>query len=368
MKKIIYCIFSFAVLLIATNGCQNSIETAVKQPENQVSIKAKGDRIGIKQSDQLKDLTVKGDYEVRNGILHFKDVNSYHSTEDYLEKLSTEQRVIFSRQIGFTSLLDVDNRANALFEQAKNQDEFVKLLRDYQDLYQLENEMVKPNFNLQHASVLNRQGMVYIGKVLYRFTKDEEIIVFDGDINKALQANTNKYVKKVSLSGNSNPNGRPMASCSRFYHENASSDRKGTCETTFKWELELLEGTGYSPGDVWYVQQVIYTVGLPYKKNWLGSWVRYSTGNTLDTRYQFDFTSPVTNGGVPFSASVNYMYSNTWDSIDYRYLLNSSTEVFGYELPQWQTWTGTLHEDTPTMGYYVNGGIGNDRKVLLKCP
>lgn len=92
--------------------------------------------------------------------------------------------------------------------------------------------------------------MVYIGKVLYRFTNNEEIIVTDGDINKALQASNQTYngdqnVKKISLKGHGSAKGRLMASCSSFYDEQQNSNRRGTSDTQFGWEVYLLEGTGY---------------------------------------------------------------------------------------------------------------------------
>lgn len=157
MKNYMHVFVGLVVTLTFLNACQNPNEIVTNhQSSSRSSRQSESDGVASRQSDQLKDLTINGDYEVRNGILHFKDVRSYYSVKEQLQKLPPEQRVEFTRRAGFVSLLDISQKGTAQFEQVKTPVEFDQLLLAYKDLYLFEDYVVKPNFNLQHASLLNR--------------------------------------------------------------------------------------------------------------------------------------------------------------------------------------------------------------------
>lgn len=372
MKSFTTSIMLVLSLLLGVIGCWQPSEVATDGSQASEARLAKSKSVASKQSDRLKDLTVKGECEVRDGILHFRDVPSYFQVKDRLQKLPPAERVAYTRKVGFTSQLDLVHQLASQLEQAPSQEVFNQILQPASDLFTLEDNEIRPLFAYQHAHLLNRQGIVYIGKVLYRFTSDVEIVVTDGDIEKARQAINRNYknqsVRKFFINGNMSVNGRVASSCQSFYDILTNpSNRRGKVETKFQWIAYLMEGDPQAPtpGDVWYGRQYIYTKGTPYKKNFIGNWITYSTWNNLSTAYSFDFTSSVTNNGQTVSSSVNYTYTNNWDSIDHDYILNESYEVYGFEIGDWGTWTSTLHEASPK-GYYQNGGL--EGTVYLKCP
>jgi hypothetical protein len=132
--------------------------------------------------------TADAAYEVKNGTLHFKDADAFTTTLQELQKLDVEKRSQFGANIGFKSLLkhytEVLEKTASVGE--KNETAYFQVLRDNADIISFqENGIYGLKIdNKSITSVVNRDGIMFVGTQAYKFTEFGEIIVLNGDITK----------------------------------------------------------------------------------------------------------------------------------------------------------------------------------------
>jgi len=192
MKKIKIIGFSFvAMAIVLIYSCQ------------------KNDILKLSEDSELKQSEILIDgISVKKGILIFKDWEQVYNTITKLEEMDQESFKIWENTLGFTSLKTLFNEF--VSEENKMWD---KLTKEYEGREnQLRKEDVKAKYenivkknkhsftivtmddegqyydmNLYRsnlAPIVNIDGIVVIGDAIYRFTRDDERGILDGDWNK----------------------------------------------------------------------------------------------------------------------------------------------------------------------------------------
>jgi hypothetical protein len=262
---------------------------------------------------------VKGDFTVEDGVLHFSNPKA---VVDFLELLGTydiSERRNFGVNIGFTSMLnsfcDVLLKSST-FEEKEQRFAFLKQNEDivnYDDKGMISFKIANANL----ASIIDRKGNVYIGKVVYKFNDFGEAIALDGDKSKLenVDGDTKSDINVKVFTTKQNLNTRIVCGTSQFANQ-FLSDRAGKTEAIATYSIFYM-GTNPSTGEPFYdIYDKSYTYGVPYKWkcNIFGgncSWENYSTNNTLSVNHQLVSW----NGVIQYGD--NLSYSNSWNTIDY---------------------------------------------------
>jgi hypothetical protein len=292
--------------LLSLTAAAIVVMTVSCQPDNQIldeDITAQGARI-------------TNDYEVREGTLHFRDGDAFLKAHQALSKMKQVERIKFAETAGFKSLLASQSeftKAREAAEAANNEEAYRDALTQYADIISWEKDQTLV-FNVRSpllASYLDRTGVLYIGKALYKFSDLDEVIVLDGDRAK-LNNPESDVVKRIAHT--TSKAGARTTTCqyidNKIVAGTSCNDRRSRLSV-------ITQSNVYLAGNGKYVTILTpYALAYPYKKNFWGSWVHYTTDNRMYSHWTYTAycTEP---GNVVQNTYANYVDSNNWDSIEY---------------------------------------------------
>ena len=167
MKKLFSCFLITAAVLVF-NSCQKPMEV-----ESSLTAST---RQGLAEGKTSIDLSVKGDYEFRNGMLFFKTAETFLALDKDLRGKTPEKRIEFTKQLGFQSLLDIQLQVYDLLNRSENLGKFNEILSSNADIFQTEGDYITSKFDMLSSALLNRESMVSIGKNIHCFAKGKTII------------------------------------------------------------------------------------------------------------------------------------------------------------------------------------------------
>lgn len=322
------------------------------------------------------DETVSGDYERRGDMLFFKSVDAYLALQNKMKSMTTEEQIGLTQKLGFTSLADVYRNALTLIDRTQDKSEYDQILNQNRDIMVVKDGIITPTFNPVHATLLNRESMVSIGKAIHRFALDATIIAVDGDVAKVREAaktlkTSYKSVKIFSYNNQGSGSGRRAASCSGFdqTRQSPAGNRRVHVFSQISGDNFLVSGNDDTGnGNYYYVRVYSLVQGVPTKTNFFGSWVGYSTGNTLYSLYSVDVTAQ-----FPVNTTTHYdrnqLLSNDGSSISDMLVIAAGSWV-----PQDQVinycpcfYSAIYTGGEYFQGYYVSGGVPTGGAPLT-CP
>jgi len=154
------------------------------------------------QPQAVASVQEKPDVYVENGYLAFKDYETLDSIERNLNNSGYESVKSFEDQMGFKSaysyLYEAKQKVEELPEsQAKS---YLKTLGQQGYFDSRDTDFVYPFYNETFAVVLNTEGKVKIGDVIYQFKGDDEIVT--PDVNSIAFKNC-KDTSPIKISMNS---------------------------------------------------------------------------------------------------------------------------------------------------------------------
>ena len=167
---------------------------------------AKDDNILTPQaSPQATDLSsletnaaLSDDVSVNQGILHFKQLSDFRSSLLALNRMNSQDRLLWEINLGFVSMQTIFNTIiHAEFEKGTvtHSDLYLEKMESRLIANDEKSGLYKLNlFNPAYAYVLNEQGLVMVNNVLYHFTANELKTWNNADINNLeviLNASTN---------------------------------------------------------------------------------------------------------------------------------------------------------------------------------
>jgi hypothetical protein len=304
-KQIIGGLFALFALFFTVVSCRKDIQTVTTET-TQVTNQTTG-----------KADAVKGDFRVENGTLHFDNQQTCYSVLEQLNKLDMSERRHFGGKMGFKSLLKAYNDVQLQSAVVDNEQDHKSILRDNSDIIDASANDGSFNmriFNKNLASILNRDGIVFIGKTAYKFTDFGEVVNLDGDISSF-----NGITSTTKSSGNTRVFNFidipvPEAPCgvgmSLSNVMNSSNDRRASASTS---RVSFYVETGFdSNGNLVYdVINSSYVTATPQKKTIWGTFRNYTTVNRLSVNHSLRSFNNICQYGDNFS------YQNEWTGIDF---------------------------------------------------
>lgn len=351
--------------IVTINSCQKS-ESMIESDSNT------GARVNSVKVPPITDMSVKGEYEIRNGLLYFKSADTFTSLDMALRKMTAEDRIVFTQKLGFKSLLEVERDLYKKLSETDSKDSYVDLLKANKDVLKQSDETsgFTTVFEDISAALLNREGMVSIGGRIHCFAKGKTIVasVVD-DVRESYKAGKKLKDGTVYLEENKSAGARRgFGPCSSMFTAAESSDNNRRVEVRVSINRRVTDiGNNHCN-----IEYYTYVRGDPFKKSW-GSWTYYSTSNNLISHYAASvkvylpqYTSP---SYQIFSANISDARDNGSSTfIDYSQTL---TTYYGFVLSNTLNGDGFsyesyLNEDTSSQGKYFSGGVPNGTPIT--CP
>jgi hypothetical protein len=187
------------------------------------------------------------------------------------------------------------NKARKLHDQ-KDLVPFYQFIAQNSDLLSYENGAIVYKTYKTVLPVVNKSGILYIGKVLYLFSKDGQYIVDSGsmsDLQEVMSSKKSIEGKYTFFPKKSNSNGGSIdRSCG--YDLPLIETNNGTSNNRLSqlvhWQESFLIQTVFSPSPSRFtVENTFHVVGFSFKKNLVGNFVAYNTNHNLE----YNFTTTV---------------------------------------------------------------------------
>jgi hypothetical protein len=162
-----------AMVLIIFNGCQKD-EPGVSQMADDVQPQA----------------VVKPDVYVENGYLAFSNINAVDSVIQLLNKMTILEKESWESQMGLKSARADFDVLFGEYEKLQSYDEFLAFKERNKDKLVFNESDAEdcsidyPYVTRYFLPVLNNEGVYKVGKSIIKYTKEDQIIIADGDVNK----------------------------------------------------------------------------------------------------------------------------------------------------------------------------------------
>lgn len=251
-------------------------------------------------SKNIIDESISGSYLVRNGVMHFRDLKAFDETVAKFKAFSDAEKALFINGGGFSSYSNEFMKTLVKLNNAKDKAEYDKIVSQNQDILEVNQDgVLRPKVGDRSTNdFVNREGLVYIGKVLYKFGKTEQRIAFDGNASTLKNEEESKQLMITKFPTNV----KNARSCLGFYAQREQNGNRRATASTNVWTMYFF--TGYSGGGPTYI--VHYNVrvnGYPEMKNFWGNYKNYDTDNRLTAAFTFG-VFPLNSGGQSKSLAV----------------------------------------------------------------
>lgn len=275
----------YVIILLSVLACQQEPVVLRHQDKQNSQL-----RVAAIDYDSFRknvvDQTMNKAYEVQGGTLHFKDPESFNNAaqdfDKFISKFNTEYPTFRSR----SKVVDEVFKA---IEAAKSLQETNVLVKKYNDFVSMEDSVLRAKINGPMASLLNVDGVIYIGRILYFYKDDVQYIVFNGDSKVPSDIKIGNYdsriVQKIERTKKAKSARMSSVCFSLTGMFETYNQRRGltNCQPN---QVSSWSGTYDSNGqELYYDNGSVYTGGHTMKKNFWGNWYTYATDNELRMNY-----------------------------------------------------------------------------------
>lgn len=239
--------------------------------------------------------------QVKDGILHFDDAKYVSLVASEIQKMSYDEKLNWEQQVGFKSMFSCIDDAMALLENCSSVEDYNDILDSYNDILRLNGEDIEQVVPLDfYTSIINRDGVCYVGSAVYKITSNQKIIVWSGDETKLDISNST--LKSASVENN----GMKIISDDVAVHE------YGVVSSSLK---SSPNGTIVKGSDLYDYR--LSESGKRKIKFWIRSWRDYWANHTCDVYYECLVEVKVENWKKKIGWST-YKTSCSWDGVDVR--------------------------------------------------
>ncbi|RIJ49861.1 hypothetical protein D1614_03720 [Maribellus luteus] len=258
----------------------------------------KSDELTGPNDEKLVVETVKPDVSSEDGYLVFKNIEAVDSIILLLSRMTTLEIEAWEKSMDIISARSEFEQLFSEYEKLNSYEEFLTFKNKnheklkFKDLVADDHSIDYPYATIHFLPVLNNKGLVKIGQSLIKYTKENQILIKNGDINalnnlhKNIEDN-NVVVSKTLKSVESNelvvdnfPDYDPLNRLNTAWHMvEGVSKRRMINELIFETWREYLGVEGVS--SKWRRGYFVYFQQRAHKKTWTG-W------NSYTTRYYFD--------------------------------------------------------------------------------
>ena len=179
MKKRTNAIASIIIFLgLFTYSCQTSNELI--PDDSSVSQKGFDKKLFSKYQTNFNDETIKSDYTVIDGTVHFKNQESF---KNVMNNLGEFKKGIVKYKNFISSETYLKNLMISLSE-SKTEFEKNRTIQENDDYLSIIDNKVQFRKDLSLAPFTDREGAFYIGNVLFLLYGNNQFIIYDGDKRK----------------------------------------------------------------------------------------------------------------------------------------------------------------------------------------
>jgi hypothetical protein len=167
-----------------------------KEIEDETTISNNLNRLNDYLTTEIKeDVSYNGDY------LEFKSKQTFDSIRNLLDEMDYSNFVKWEQNYGFKSARTWRNEFENSLAESRSQEDLDLVVKKYSDHLTIDNDhLVRYNFYSESLDrILNINGVVKIGKSLYKFTKDNEYISYDGSMQRIEDVINSKNQKSLEL-------------------------------------------------------------------------------------------------------------------------------------------------------------------------
>gem|GEM_PF-1280010 len=284
---------------------------------------------------------VQPDVYVENGYLAFKNMEAVDSVIRMFNGMTPKEFELWENQIDFKSARSEFEALFEEYENLKSYSDFVAFKKRNKDkLLFNDNDENDCSIDYPYATkyftpVLNNKGICKIGNTIMKFTKDNQIAILDGDVNKLrnLSAYMNDemvitmpklkstIINKETSSIHSFPEDDPKGDDNEWHRKPNISNRK--LKNELYYERYILSDTDPNyPYTTRYRNGILVYLNQRGQKISWGRWVNYKTQYSIrEVRFQVSGYSEVQDGRYHVSAevkpSVNFYLHNHFEITPY---------------------------------------------------
>lgn len=239
-------------------------------------------------SKNLVDDSINGEFEVKEGILHFRNIEAFQEVWNKYMSSNSEERKSFWGNGNFSSYASQYEFVIKQLAEATDKVNYDALCSENKHLIKVteEGNIIPLLGDSFINNFINSEGLLYIGKMIYRFDNKQQKIAFDGKKTSLQNMQESKELAIFQQNSANIPNAK-MASCTYF---NTSKEEGGNRKATVSTETTSFSfptGFNHLGQQVYTLKWAIRVKGVPQKKNVWGNWVNYSTNQTLKASFYF---------------------------------------------------------------------------------
>ncbi|MBA4408621.1 MAG: hypothetical protein C0397_04275 [Odoribacter sp.] len=249
-------------------------------------------------SSDKQVVSKKPDVYLENGYLAFKNMNAVDSVINLLSKMSRQEKEAWEQMIGLKSARFEFDRLFDEYEKLTSKVEFLKFKSKYADQLKF-NEMDETDCSIDYpyqdsffAPVMNSSGILKVGISLFKFTRENQITILDGDLEKLNNIskfpNDNNIILSTTLK--STNDGSSTTNVTGFLGWRTSGDRR--LWNDLNWTKYIYSLSGY-PFPTFKVVYIGYLRQQGQKKTLFG-WVNYSTQYIVEDIWYQEGNQPKT--------------------------------------------------------------------------
>lgn len=202
MKKIIL-LPALLLLLLINYSCQKSDEIVDISKQNSKTKENFDMDLYQKYKSNFTDDSIKEDYSVIDGIVHFKNQESFRNV--------TSNLIVLKKDLETKGFISSEKYLKNLFynmSKSKSKDEMKSIIESNDDYLTYNEDRVEIVDGMKIAPFTDKNGMFFVGKVLFMLSKNNQYIIYDGSLDKANEIingsiKENNLVQKLSMNNNS---------------------------------------------------------------------------------------------------------------------------------------------------------------------
>ncbi|WP_321287813.1 DUF4848 domain-containing protein [uncultured Sunxiuqinia sp.] len=141
------------------------------------------DELAVEQSETVAFTQEQSEVYEESGYLVFRTLEDFNRILLEIEKMEDTEKEEWENSLNFKSAETFRNETNDLADNIKTQDEKNSFVKKYSDFFRISEDLdIRYKFYATGlASVLNEDGIIKIENSLYKFSREKEYIILDGD-------------------------------------------------------------------------------------------------------------------------------------------------------------------------------------------
>ncbi len=311
--------------------------------------------------DKVVDLDIQG-VQVKDGVLHFDNGKTLTEARELLNKSNFASIKATFEKMGFKSILMIATEQYDIVDRLRTQEEFETFKRQNEHIFTFDNHEINLKcYSYLMPNLINKEGLVFIGKAVCKYDDKGLIVVEDGNLdklNRAILSRKSSISDKVTVFDASKLKAETRSTCGIAPNTgwvSGNNWRRGILSCGTETDANPITQTGPS---TFSVQMYSYSIGRAQKYlTWFGYWTGVNTNHTLSVN---QVSNVWVNNAKTINASQNHLltFSSTGVSaILYTQTIGACSDFQAFSADDAFSQSSTLYKEfTSIHNNYTNGG------------